>query len=90
MFPETYVLVPDLCAAYVYLTNSSVAYIDSAISNPKANPYAVLKAAPKLYEGAPEIARSYGYKYLIAYTDKFGRFFKGAVEFAPNAWIKVL
>lgn len=88
MLPDTCVCVPGLCSAYVYLTNSSIAYLDSAISNPEANPYDILKAAPKLYELGAEVAKAHGYKYLVAYTDKFGRFFKGATKFAPNAWIK--
>lgn len=79
--------VDDLCAAFVYFTNSRLAYLDSAISNPDANPYEVLKAAPKLFEKAVELTREYGYGYLACYTDKFGRFFKGAVKFAPNAYM---
>lgn len=68
--PDTGFIVDDVAAGFLYLTNSTAAWIEPVVSNPSAKPREVSRAIRDIIENIAELAKTYGVTTLFGMTTK--------------------
>lgn len=67
-YPETGFIVDDVCAGFLYKTDSSICFIDGYISNPKTDKRVRKAALDMVTEKIFEVAKASGFNTCVAYT----------------------
>lgn len=67
--PPTGLIVPGLCAYFMYETNSSVCFLENLISNRSADKELVAKALEEIVPALFKMAKDKGYTVAYACTD---------------------
>ena len=65
-------IVPGVCAAFLYKTDSSVAFIDALISNPYAPAFEVADGVESAVAMLTDVARSAKYRMLVFTAERPG------------------
>jgi poly-gamma-glutamate capsule biosynthesis protein CapA/YwtB (metallophosphatase superfamily) len=68
-YPETGFIVEEVCAGFLYKTDSSICFIDGYISNPKTEKEIRKKALDLVTEEIFKAGKEMGFKTCIAYTE---------------------
>lgn len=68
--PFTGFVVKDVCAGFMYKTDSSIAFMEFIVSNPQANPMAVGRGIKMIVEAIQKEASSRGFTSLLTFINK--------------------
>lgn len=72
LLPRHGLIVPDVAVAFLYQTDSKIAYVDGFMSNPDATMDDRVRAFDLITEGVEELARSLGFKQIWVFTTRKG------------------
>lgn len=62
-------IVDDLAASWLYISNSAIAFVGWPVSNGKATPQARIKALRLLLKKQKDMAKDLGFDLVFAYTN---------------------
>lgn len=70
-YPETGFIIENLCAGFLYKTDSSICFIDGYISNPKSDKMERKVALYAMTKKILDTAKDMGFKNCVAYTQNY-------------------
>ncbi|MEQ1874254.1 MAG: hypothetical protein ABL953_11055 [Ilumatobacteraceae bacterium] len=72
LLPRHGLIVPDVAVAFLYQTDSKIAFVDGFMSNPDASMDDRLSAFDAITEGLEVLARRLGFKHIWVFTTRKG------------------
>ncbi len=72
LLPKHGLIVPDVAVAFLYQTDSKIAYVDGFMSNPHATLDDRLHAFDEITESLEVLARNLGFKQIWVFTTRSG------------------